>query len=203
MHIYYPALFSVDAHCSVKVHLTDMDIKLKEVNSIAKELNNRYNKIQQYTLLLIFQKFLPFPNCILKKGWKAMDPVTTAIVAALTAGATAGITDTAKTAISEAYQALKDLLCKKFGGESNLVRSVEVLEAKPASVQRQQILDEEIIGVRAYQDQDIVQAVQRILQQIKAQPGGERHVQHVIGDYNAVVQGTGNATVNVNTPRQP
>jgi hypothetical protein len=132
-----------------------------------------------------------------------MDPVTTAIVAALTAGAAAGLTDTAKTAITEAYQTLKGLLQKKFGGESNLVKSVEVLEARPASVQRQQILDEEIIDVRAYQDPDIVQAVQSLLNQIKAQPDGERHVLHVIGDYNAVVQGTGNATVNVNTPKQP
>jgi hypothetical protein len=131
-----------------------------------------------------------------------MDPVTTAIVAALTAGGTAGITDTAKTAITEAYQSLKDLLRKKFGRESNLIKSVEVLEAKPANVPRQQILDEEIIEVRAYQDPGITQAVQRLLDQIKAQPAGERHVQHIIGDYNAVVQGTGNATVNVNTPKQ-
>ena len=48
-----------------------------------------------------------------------------------------------------------------------------------------------------------MQAVQHVLQQIKAQPAGERHVQHVIGNYNAVVQGSGNTTVmNVNTPRQ-
>lgn|SRR5437773_12353552 len=132
-----------------------------------------------------------------------MEPVTTAIVAALTAGATAGITDTAKIAITDAYQKLKDLLQKKFGGESNLVKSVELLEAKPAHLPRQQTLDEEIIDVKAYQDPDIMQAVQHVLQQIKAQPAGERHVQHVIGNYNAVVQGSGNTTVmNVNTPRQ-
>ena len=132
-----------------------------------------------------------------------MDPVTTAIVAALTAGAVAGLTDTAKTTITEAYQTLKDVLRKKFGKESNLVKSVEVLEAKPASVVRQQALDEEIIDAKAHQDPDIVQAAQRVLHQIQAQPDGERHVQRVIGNYNAVVQGIGNATVNVNTPKQP
>jgi hypothetical protein len=132
-----------------------------------------------------------------------MDPVTTAIVAALAAGGTAGITDTAKTMITEAYQALKDLLQKKFGSESNLVKSVAVLEAKPTAVPRQQTLDEEIIEVHAHQDPDIMQAAQRVLQQIKAHPQAERHVQHVIGDYNAVVQGFGNATVNVNPPKQP
>jgi len=39
-----------------------------------------------------------------------MDPITTAIVAALTLGATGGLTDTAKTAVSEAYQGVKVLL---------------------------------------------------------------------------------------------
>ncbi len=132
-----------------------------------------------------------------------MDPITTAIVAALTTGATAGIADTAKTTVTEAYQALKDLLHKKFGSESSLVKSIAVLEARPTAVSRQQTLDEEIIDVNAHQDPAIMQATQRVLQEIKAQPDGERHVLHVIGNYNAVVQGTGNATVNVNTPQEP
>ena len=131
-----------------------------------------------------------------------MDPVTTAIAAALTAGATAGLTETAKTAITQAYQTLKDMLRNKFGSESNLLKSVEVLEAKPTAVGRQQTLNEEIIDGKAHQDPDLLQAAQNLLQQVKAQPGGERHVLHVIGNYNAVVQGIGNATVNVNTPTE-
>ncbi len=132
-----------------------------------------------------------------------MDPVTTALVAALTSGAAAGLTDTAKTAITEAYQALKDLLRKKFGSESTLLQSVSVLEAKPTAVSRQQTLDEEIIDIHAHQDPDILHAAQQVLQQINASPEAQQHVQHVIGDYNAVVQGIGNATVNVNSPKQP
>lgn len=132
-----------------------------------------------------------------------MDPITTAFVAALTVGATSGITDTAKALISDAYQGLKSLLSKKFGHESSLVKSIEVLEAKPTAVGRQQTLDEEIIDAGANCDQDIVQAAQQLLNLVQTQQGGELHIQHIVGNYNAVVQGTGNATVNVNTPDQP
>src|SRR2546425_8723943 len=100
--------------------------------------------------------------------------------------------------ISDAYQGLKDLLRKKFGHESSLVKSVEVLEAKPGVVGRQQTLDEEIIDAGANRDQDILLAAQQLLSLVQTQHGGERHIQHVIGNYNAVVQGSGNATVNVN-----
>jgi hypothetical protein len=131
-----------------------------------------------------------------------MDPITTAIVAALTIGATSGITDTAKTMISDAYQGLKGVLHKKFGRDSSLVKSVEVLEAKPEAVGRQQTLDEEIIDAHANQDQDILQAAQHLLNLVQTQQGGERHILHVIGNYNAIVQGSGNATVNVNTSNQ-
>ena len=44
-----------------------------------------------------------------------MDPVTTAIVVALAAGATSGVTEAGRKAIADAYEALKTLLKKKFG----------------------------------------------------------------------------------------
>jgi len=132
-----------------------------------------------------------------------MEPITTAIVAALTAGATSGITDTTRATISDAYQGLKNLLHKNFGRESNLIKSVEVLEAKPDAIGRQQTLDEEVIDAKAGHDQDILQAAQYLLNLIQTQQSGERHIQHVIGNYNAVVQGSGNAIVNINTPNQP
>lgn len=47
-----------------------------------------------------------------------MDLITTAIVAALSAGAVSGLTEVSKTAVTDAYQTLKDLLAKKFGAHS-------------------------------------------------------------------------------------
>jgi hypothetical protein len=132
-----------------------------------------------------------------------MDPITTAIVAALTAGVSSGISDTAKTMITDAYHSLKNLLRKKFGEKSPLITSVEILEAKPDSVGRQKTLEEEIIDMHVSQDQEVLLAAQHLLQLMRTQQGGERHIQHIIGNYNAVVQGSGNATVNVNMPDQP
>ena len=132
-----------------------------------------------------------------------MDPISMAIVAALTVGATSGLTEVAKAMITDAYQGLKSMINKKFGDKSNVITSIEVLEAKPQSVGRQQTLNEEIVDAQLAHDQEILQAAHSLLSLIKAEPGGESHVQHITGNYNAVVQGHGNATVNVNQPEQP
>lgn len=76
-----------------------------------------------------------------------MDPITTAIVAALTAGAVSGLTEASKTVITDAYQALKGLLTKKFGASSQVVQAVDHLEAKPTLTARQQGLQEEMVAV--------------------------------------------------------
>ena len=132
-----------------------------------------------------------------------MDPITIAIVAALTVGATSGLTEVAKAMITDAYQGLKNLIKKKIGDKSHVITSIDVLETKPQSVGRQQTLNEEIVDAQLAQDQEILQTAHRLLNLIKAEPAGERHVQQVTGNYNAVVQGSGNATVHINQPEQP
>jgi hypothetical protein len=47
-----------------------------------------------------------------------MDLITTALVAALTAGSISGLTDVTKMAITDAYQGIKALLTIKFGAKS-------------------------------------------------------------------------------------
>jgi hypothetical protein len=59
------------------------------------------------------------------------DTVTTAIVAALSAGAVTGATETAKKAIADTYEGLKSLVKKKFGGDSDAAEAIDRLEAKP------------------------------------------------------------------------
>jgi hypothetical protein len=129
-----------------------------------------------------------------------MDPITTAIVAALTAGVLRGLTETGKQVIGDAYDGLKALLKKKFGNQSDVVQSVENLEAKPESPNRQGMLQEEVQAAKADQDPDLLQAAQSLLEQIKAQPGGEQHIQNAIGSYIAQADRGSTATVNVNRP---
>src|SRR5690242_5650149 len=101
-----------------------------------------------------------------------MDPITAAIVAALAAGATAGISDVGKQALVEAYSGLKTLLKKKFGSEGEVIKSVERLEAKPESIGRQETLKEDMASVNVDQDPELLQAAQVLLSQVRAQPQG-------------------------------
>src|SRR5215469_11569836 len=127
-----------------------------------------------------------------------MDPITAAIIAALTAGALSGLTDTSRKLIADAYTGLKSLLLKKFGGQSPVVQSVTNLEARPESPNRQGVVQEEVQAAKADQDPDLLQAAQSLLEEIKAQPGGEQHIQNAIGSYIAQADHGSTATVNVN-----
>lgn len=92
-----------------------------------------------------------------------MDPITSAIVAALSAGVISGLTESSKTAITDAYQTLKDLLTRKFGPSSEVVRAIDHLEIKPESVGRQETLGEELIAVNAEQDSEVLAAARQVL----------------------------------------
>jgi hypothetical protein len=92
-----------------------------------------------------------------------MDPITSAIVAALSEGAVRGLTEASKTAVIDAYQTLKDLLTRKFGASSEVVQAIDHLEAKPESAGRQETLGEEMIAVNAEQDHGILAAARQVL----------------------------------------
>lgn len=126
-----------------------------------------------------------------------MDPITAAIVAALEAGALSGLTETGKTAITDAYQSLKNLLAKKFGPRSQVVQAVDHLEAKPESASRQGGLAEEIVAVGAEQNSEVLAAAKHLLTLVQPQQAGlgKFTVQNnapaqgqTIGDHNTVTQ---------------
>ena len=129
----------------------------------------------------------------------AMDPITAAIVVAAAAGVAAGAGDASKKLIVDAYDALKALLKKKFGAESEVVKSAEGVVAKPDSVGRKETLKEEVKAAKADQDAELVAAAQALIAQVKASPRGEQIIATTIGDYNVTVVGTGNV-VNINAP---
>jgi murein L,D-transpeptidase YcbB/YkuD len=131
-----------------------------------------------------------------------MDPVTAAIVAALAAGATGGITDSVKKMILDAYEGLKTLLKKKHGDQSKVVQAVEELEAKPTSPARKELLKEEVLAAKADQDPELREAAQRLLQQIGMQPDGQRYIQQATGSYIAQAEQESTAQVNVNRAQE-
>ena len=126
-----------------------------------------------------------------------MDPITTAIVAALSAGTISGLTETSKTAMTDAYNAFKALLIKKFGAKSEVVQAIDRLEAKPESVGRQETLQEEIVTVNAEQDHEVLAAARHVLALVHPQQAGlgkfaiqnNAPVQgQTIGDHHTITQ---------------
>jgi hypothetical protein len=137
-----------------------------------------------------------------KARGRKMDPITAAIVSAVSAGAISGLTEASKTAITDAYRKLKALLSKKCGGESDVVHAVNEVEAKPDSTGRQATLQEEVAAVKADQDQELLQAAQALLQLLQASPEGAQHVQTATGSYIAQADRGSSASVNIGRQRE-
>jgi hypothetical protein len=129
-----------------------------------------------------------------------MDPITTAILAAISAGVIAGTTKIGEQAIVDAYTNLKELLGKKFGAKSKVVKAVKELEASPKSAARKEVVKEEVAAAKADQDKELLQAAQALIKTVKASPGGTQIIQTAIGDQNIQIAGD-RSTVNVNTPK--
>jgi hypothetical protein len=92
-----------------------------------------------------------------------MDPITTAIVVAVSAGAAAGTTEVGKKAIVDAYNGLKNLIIKKFGNNSPVIKAVNNLEAEQDSKGLQKVLNEKVTAMQADKDSELIESAQRIL----------------------------------------
>jgi hypothetical protein len=128
-----------------------------------------------------------------------VEPVTTVILAAIAAGATAGLTDTAKQAIADSYAGMKALLKRKFGGESKMLEAVEKLERDPESAGWKETVGKEAAKAGANQDRELIAAAEAVLAKLKELPAGaQQHIQSAVGSYIAQADRGGTAKVNVN-----
>lgn len=110
-----------------------------------------------------------------------MDPITQAIVAALSAGAAAGVTDASKRAIVEAYGGLKSLLIQKFGGHSEVAEALNKLQVRPDSLGRKETLAEEMKAVNAVAEPELLSAAESLIALVQALPRAGQHVQAAQG----------------------
>ena len=94
-----------------------------------------------------------------------VDPITTAIVAAIAA--------VGSSAIKDSYSALKALLKNKFGEKSDLVEAVNKLEEKPQSEARKATVQEEVEAAKASDDPEVVQLAQSLLEKLKEHQAGD------------------------------
>ncbi len=90
-----------------------------------------------------------------------MDPISI-IVAALVAGAAAGLKPTAEQVIKDAYDGIKGLIKRKYAGVH-----VEVLESGTVSDARKEVVREDLTGAGAAEDQELLKQAQAMLEAIR------------------------------------
>jgi hypothetical protein len=90
-----------------------------------------------------------------------MDPISI-IVAALAAGAAAGVKPAAEQAIKDAYQGIKGLIKRKYARVN-----IEVLEGGPASDARKAVVREDLEQTGAGQDEEVLRQAQVVLEAIR------------------------------------
>ena len=133
-----------------------------------------------------------------------MDPITTALIAGLSAGLGAGLKDASKKLIADAYAALKARLTEKLGADSEVAGALAQLEKKPDSKGRQQTLAEEVATSKAAEDADLKGTAEKLLELLRAQPGGEQRLQQIAsGSYIAQAAGGSTASVNISGIAKP
>jgi hypothetical protein len=116
-----------------------------------------------------------------------MDVILTAIIAALG--------NLSQTVVKDSYEALKAVIRRKFGKESDLGDAVDKLEKKPTSTGRKETLKEELVAAKADQDTEVIQAAQALLDKIKELPGGQQIIQQTVTGNQNIFSATGPVTI--------
>ena len=131
-----------------------------------------------------------------------MEPITLiAILAAIGSTVASGAGQAVgENVANDAYAKLKATLKRKLGDDNQAVEAIDKLEENPDSQGRKAVLEEQVQASGADQDPEIRQAAQEVLEQLRAQPGGEQHVQNAVGSYIAQADRGSTAEVRVNQP---
>lgn len=99
-------------------------------------------------------------------------------------------------AVSDAYEGLKALIRRKLGADGGLAGAIESVEQRPESDARRAVLAEEVEGLAADPDPEILAAAQAVVEAVSRLPDGPEVIrevqvtQTIHGDRN-VVSGTG------------
>ncbi len=104
---------------------------------------------------------------------------------------TSALAHLGETAVRDAYESLKNLMHRKFGGQSDVADALERLENKPDSAGRRESLQEEMAAAKVDADQEMVEAARILAEKVSALTGGLRPdqsiKQSVTGNENIVI----------------
>ncbi|MQY26603.1 hypothetical protein [Nocardia aurantia] len=92
-----------------------------------------------------------------------MEPLTTIVATAIATGAAAGLKDTAKQAISDAYRVVRSLITGRY-------REVDLtpVEKKPESIAKRDSLAEDLSAAGADEDAELLAAAQKLIAAVRA-----------------------------------
>ena len=93
-----------------------------------------------------------------------MDPITAAVVAVLPALAA----DTVKSGVKDAYEGLKAVIRRKWGDAAPISKAITAVEEDPDFKAQKAVLEEKVGAVKAAQDPEVAEALQKLLEQMKA-----------------------------------
>lgn len=105
-----------------------------------------------------------------------MDPITGTIVAAIAAGAAAGVSEVGKQASSDLYKKLKDLVTSKFGQENKVSQAIKDLEQDCDSKGRQMVLAEQMELQKADKDPEILLLATRLREALQETDAGRQAI---------------------------
>jgi hypothetical protein len=96
-----------------------------------------------------------------------MEPVTSAVLAALAAGAAAAAKDTASVAIKDAYTGLKALVQRRFAGKPEAEVALKAFESDPETWEKP--LSKSLAETGADKDEEIIQRADQVLKLVQPQ----------------------------------
>lgn len=132
-----------------------------------------------------------------------MDPITSAIIAALAVGATAGLTDTAKKLIADLYNSLKEKIQQKCGKDSKAIKAINDLENEPDFIPYQAGLKQRINELKIDKDPELVSLSTKLLSIVQQTQNNTslKTTQNIYGNGNAVAGSGGTANINIQQPK--
>ena len=109
--------------------------------------------------------------------------------------------ETVKSAVKDAYDGLKAVIRRKWGETAPIAKAVTALEEDPGSKAQASVLQEKVAATNAAEDPEVLQALHKLVEQMKAQDiGGEAVSKIQFNMSGGVVQGVAGAkTVTVTT----
>jgi hypothetical protein len=131
-----------------------------------------------------------------------MEPITTAIVAALWSGAAFAGKETATAAIKDAYAALKTRIQRHYSGVS-----IEQLESQPTSKARQEVVGEDLEREGASADPEVARLARELVGLIEQQAPDEARtigvdmgaLENAKAEFDEVLAGHGATGVKIDT----